>query len=67
VRKKLTPFPSSFHMSNEGGKKKHLFVPPFSLKSKRNKKNNMYSRTPYPETKNKYNKIIPLAILNSKK
>jgi hypothetical protein len=23
LRKKVTPFPSSFHMSNEGGQKKH--------------------------------------------
>jgi len=29
-KKKLTPFPSSFHVSNEGEKKKHIQLHPFS-------------------------------------
>jgi hypothetical protein len=31
LRKKKTPFPSSFHMSNEGGKKKTLTCTPSPL------------------------------------
>jgi hypothetical protein len=34
MKKKLTHFPSSFHMSNEGGKKKKKLVPPLPLHSK---------------------------------
>jgi hypothetical protein len=66
LRKKLSPVPSSLHMSNEG-KKKQLLVPPLPLKGKKNLKIKKSRRTPSPRKMNKYNKIIPLAPLNSKK
>ncbi len=65
--KKTNPLPLLPHVKWRREKKKHLFVPLFSFKSKRNLKNHMYRRTPSPWTMNKYNKIIPLAILNNKK
>jgi len=42
--------------------KKHLLLPPLPLKSKKKSR-----RTPSFRTMNKYNKIISLAPLNSKK
>jgi hypothetical protein len=35
LKKKLTPFPSSFHMSNEEGKKNINLYPPLPLKRKK--------------------------------
>jgi len=46
IREKITPFPSSFHISNEGEKKKPTSTPlplPLPLNSKKNKKSR---RTP---------------------
>jgi hypothetical protein len=44
IREKIIPFPSSFHISNEGEKKKPTSTPlPLPLNSKKNKKSR---RTP---------------------
>jgi hypothetical protein len=36
LRKKLTRFPSSLHMSNEGGEKENINLHPLPLNSKKN-------------------------------
>jgi hypothetical protein len=51
-------------MSNEGGKKNIYLYSPSRVKKIKKLKSR---RTPSPRTMNKYNKIIPLAPLNSKK
>jgi hypothetical protein len=61
--KKVTPFPSSFHMSNEGGEKKTLTCTPLPLKSKRN----FLKIKAHPLPFNKLKKTIQLAPFNSKK
>jgi hypothetical protein len=53
LRKILTPFPSSFHMSNEG-EKKTLTSTPLPLNNKRIKKNKIKAH-PFPLNNQKIN------------
>jgi len=67
-KKKIIPFPSSFHMSNEGEKKINLHPPPPQQSKKEEKKSTctFSPGAPFPPSHNEFvKKITPFPSLAS--